>query len=194
MLLGNICLFFLTLLPTLWPVARSVGHQDCLPVYIYWSLIKSFPRVNVATERRHNTQGIFLFPALLSLSSRALKSQIFFYGMELGEFRSELGNEYKSVEYNTGGCNKSSLCVCVYFEFLPEATVLLTAEMDESYSLGSRSLWLHMKCWLILIKASLTFWSGGRRCWDVTALMQQVLDPPQQTHFYLFTLSWIPFT
>lgn len=62
----------------------------------------------------------------------------------------ELGNEFKSVEYNTGGCNKSSLCVCVCvflssFLLLPEATVLLTAEIDELYSQVSLPLWLHMK-------------------------------------------------
>lgn len=50
--------------------------------------------------------------------------------------------------------------------------------------------------WLILIKASLTFVSWGCCRWDIVALMQQMQDRPQRTHFrpvffFFFSLNSI---
>ncbi len=58
----------------------------------------------------------------------------------------KLWNKSKSVEYKI-----RPVCVCVCESVLssclsvPEATVLLIAKIDELYSQGSLSLWLHMK-------------------------------------------------
>lgn len=80
------------------------------------------------------------------------------------------------------------VCVCVLSSCLsvPEATVLLIAEIDELYSQGSLPPLAAHESWLVLIKASLTFLSRGCCRGDIAALMQQVQEPHQQTHLYLF--------